>query len=233
MFFIPNNVKQLLLSLFCVFFINHYLSADFCGKVDAGPTFLHLDVLESGHTIKKINMAAVKADSTLILWKGVCLKPTILYGRQGHPNELISGGCGLGHYTPITDKCSITPSIGCNFTEFHTTIHYPAAPGFTLRLKERFRSVSPYVALDASFCFCEGWRIVGIYQYVWSKTHTTIKGFDSTNSHPQGSNYALMIEGDINQKWSTNLGAAYNSSLTKEKHGLRGYGARLALAYWF
>lgn len=228
------SIRAVLCLLFSLFMgITHKMSADFCGKVDAGPVFLHVDVLESGHTIKKINMPGIKSDATIIVWKGVCFKPNILYGQQGHQNQLLSGGCGLGHYTPIGDKCSITPSIGCNFTQFRTTIHYPVVPGFTLRLKERFRSVSPYVALDASYCFVPGWRVVACYQYVWSRTHTKIKGFDDSKSSPKGSNYALMIEGDINEKWSINLAGAYNTSLTKEKHGLRGYGVRLGAAYWF
>jgi hypothetical protein len=217
--------------------INGLFADDCLGKADIGPVFLHIDVLESGHTIKKINMAGVKADGYVFLWKGVCLKPTILFGQQGHHNQLLSGGCGLGHYTPIGDKCSLTPSVGCNFTYFRTVIHaiIPLSPEISipLRLKEKFHSVSPYVALDASYCFMKGWRLVGSYQYVWSRTNTKIKGLDDTKSHPSGSNYALMIEGDLNNKWSVNLGAAYNSSLTKEKHGLRGYGMRLGVAYWF
>lgn len=229
--------RKILITASCIFlaafiFIKHQLPAECCGKIDAGPAFLHVDVLESGHTIKKINMLAVKADASLIVWKGVCIKPTILYAGRGH-SEILSGGCGLGHYTPIGEKCSVTPSIGCNFTQFKTTIHYRVATGYKINLRERFCSVSPYVAIDASYCFVKGWRIVGFYQYVWSRTHTTIKGFDSTNSNPKGSNFGLMLEGDINEKWSINIGAAYNSSLTKEKHGLRGYGARLGIAYWF
>ncbi len=72
-----------------------------------------------------------------------------------------------------------------------------------------------------------------MYQYVWSRTITRIKGFKDTKSSPKGSNYSVMIESDINEKWSVNLGAAYNTSLTKEKHGLRGYGVRWGFAYWF
>jgi hypothetical protein len=42
-----------------------------------------------------------------------------------------------------------------------------------------------------------------------------------------------MLETDINDCWSVNIGGAYNISLSHEKHGLRAYGGRLALAYWF
>ncbi len=219
------------LSAFTIF--NQPANAACCSKIDAGPTFLHLDVLEHGHTIKKINMPAIKMDGTILVWKGVCLKPTFLYARQGH-SEIISGGCGIGHYFPIGEKCSVTPSIGCNFTQFKTTMNnYEAAPGYFVDFDERFRSVSPYAAIDASYCFVKGWRLIGSYQYVWSRTHTNIKGVETTKSSPEGSNFGVMLERDINENWSASLGAAYNSSLTKEKHGLRGYGVRLGLAYWF
>lgn len=208
------------------------LLAECWAKIEAGPAYLHLDVLESGHTIKEINMAAVKADSSFLVWKGICLKPTILYGRQGH-SEIASGGCGIGQYIPLGGKCSITPSIGCNFTQFKTNIHLPLSEAFKLKLKERFRSISPYVSLDGSWCFAQGWRLIGVYQYVWSKSWTKIKGFGTDTSHPKGSNYGLVLERDINDHWSVNIGAAYNLSLTKEKHGLRGCGVRLAFAYWF
>ena len=55
----------------------------------------------------------------------------------------------------------------------------------------------------------------------------------TTKSKPKGSNYGVMIEHDLNDRWSINLGGAYNTSLTKEKHGIRGYGGRLGCAYWF
>lgn len=203
------------------------------GKIDAGPAYLHVDVLESNHTIKKINMPAIKSDATILIWKGICLKPNILYASR-RDSQIISGGCGIGQYFPITEKCFVTPSIGCNFTQFKTTLHnYPVFPCFLLDLKEKFRSISPYLAIDASYCFCPGWRIVGCYQYAWSRSYTKIKGADTTKSNPKGSNISLMLEYDLNDCWSVNLGAGYNSSLTKEKHGLRGYGVRLALAFWF
>jgi hypothetical protein len=226
-------------SLSRLFFVSAFLclcnqvNADLCGKIDAGPTYLHIDVLESGHTIKKIDMPAIKVDATQFIWNGVCLKPTILYAGRGN-TKIMSGGCGIGHYTPIGDKCSITPSVGCNFTQFNTTLHnYPVMPDYFLDLKERFRSISPYVCIDASYCFVKGWRVIGSYQYVWSKTYTKIKGQHTTKSTPEGSNYGLMVERDLNDNWSVNLGAAYNSSLTKERHGLRGYGVRLGLAFWY
>jgi hypothetical protein len=222
---------------FLLFFpLMNCLHADCGGKLDAGPAYLHVDVLESGHTVKSISMPAIKADMWTFIVGGVCAKPTFLYAGKGS-NQIISAGCGFGHYTPIGSKCSITPSIGCNFTQFKTTFHnHPIMADVFLDLRERFRSISPYVALDASYCFKKGWRVVGSYQYVWSRTYTKIKnvlGKKRFNSSPKGSNYGLMLEADVNDFWSLNLGAAYNSSLTHEKHGLRGYGVRFGFAFWW
>lgn len=213
-------------------FVKQRIVAEVCGKVDGGPVFLHIDVLESGKTVKKLNMAAIKLDSSVLVWKGLCIKPSFLYGCQGHA-QVCSGGCGIGHYTPLTEKCSITPSFGVSFTELRTTISLPVLPEVKMRFREKFRSISPYMALDASYCFTPSWRIIGFFQYAWSRTHTTIKNLGSQKSHSDGPNYALAIEHDMNKYWSINLAAAYNISLTKEKHGLRGYGVRLGVAYWF
>jgi hypothetical protein len=219
----------------CTFFlaifacVQHKLEAEVCGKVDMGAVYVHVDVLDSGHTVKKMDMGGFKADGNVILWKGVCLKPTILYAKN--QGELFSSGIGLGHYTPITENFSLTPSAGCLWTQLKTRINFEEFGLFNL--KERFRSVSPYLALEASYCFGQGWRICGLYQYSWSRTHTKIASFPIDTSHAQGPNYSLMIERDINESWSISLGGAYNISLSKEKHGLRGYGIRFATAYWF
>lgn len=234
-----RSFEVIMLHIFIAFlatftFLKDRLSAGSCccGRLDVGPAYLHIDVLESGHTIKDIDMAGFKADGCFIVWKGLCLKPMVLYGRKGH-SEIATGGCGLGFCFPLRDNFSITPSVGCNFTQFKTNLHISVMDQFVLHLKERFRSVSPYLSLEACYTFFQVWRLIGCYQYSWSHTHTKIKGMDTVKSDPEGSNYGLMIERDLNDCWSINLGAAYNVSLTKEKHGLRGYGARLGIAYWF
>jgi len=208
------------------------LKAECIGKIDLGAVFLHVDVLESNKTIKAVNMPGVRADASILIWKGLCLKPSILYAQNGNTDTL-TGGCGLGFYIKLDDQFCITPSLGCNFTEFNTTIKYPITEFFSLNLKERFRSVSPYGALEATFTFVPGWRATILGQYVISRTHTKITDFGSTTSRPKGPNYALILEADINEHWSINIAGAYNLSLTKEKHGLRAYGGRLAVAYWF
>ncbi len=246
-------MKKIFIALVIPFLASVYsLNAEVCGKVDAGPTYIHLDMLQSGKTVKRVDMAGVKVDSSIVFWKGLCVKPTFIYGN-GH-GEITSAGGSFGHYTPFCENWSATPAIGCVYTEIETTIPialqgllpFPIPPMPRAHVKQKLYSVSPYLSLDVSYCFYKGWRIIAVYQYSWSRTLTTLSlkkplfpliGGNAENvrdwSHSQGSNYGLMLEGDINDHWSINIGAAYNLGLSKEKHGIRAYGGRIAVAYWF
>lgn len=227
-----NTISKILL-LICLLIASTTKGyCDKCGgKVDMGPAYVHIDVLESGRTVHRMDLAAFRADATVVIWKGLCLKPTLLYGT-GH-GYLLTTGMGLGFIFPIQKNFCVTPSIGYNYTYLRTHINV-RTPFFILRhLKEKFRSNTPYVACDASYTFCPAWRICGNIQYSWSSTHTTIRPLISQSSHSDGPSYSLMLEHDIDNAWSVNVGGAYNSSLSKEKHGIRGAGVKLGLAYWF
>jgi len=231
------NMKKIIFSVVALS-ASFLVSADHCGgKVDFGPVYVHVDVLESGHTIKKLDMAGAKLNGTIMLKEGYgfCVKPDILYA-SGH-GELIAGAVGFGHVTPINDDCCITPSIGLTLTNLRTSANFPTglqAPyPESVHLRERFRSSAPYIALDVNYNICKGFRICGNVQYAWSRTHTKIEGQGTFKGDSKGASYALMLEKDINQEWSIHLGAAYNLSLSHEKHGLRGYGIKLGLARWF
>ena len=100
-------------------------------------------------------------------------------------------------------------------------------------VEERFRSCSPYLALELSYTFRPFCRLVLNYQYAWSRTHTTISRIVNEKSHSEGFSYSGMLEHDLNNNWSVSVGGAYNVSLTKEKHGLRAYGCKVGVAYWF
>lgn len=202
------------------------------GKIDAGPAYIHIDILESGHTVKKMNLIALKSDATIMLkeGKGWCLKPSVLYGNgQGY---ILSGALGLGHCFPINDWITLTPSVGCTFTELHTRIKLNFS-GIKLSYLEKFHSTSPYLCLEATLNIAKGWRLCGMFQYAWSRTHTTIVHLLKDKSHTKGPNYGISLEYDINNNWSVNVVGAYNITLTKERHGLRGAGAKVGLAYWF
>lgn len=209
------------------------LAAEIKGKIDIGPAYVHLDILESGHTVDTKNLFAIRADANVLVYKGLCLKPTFL--TSCNCTELMSGGIGIGHYTPIGTDFSITPLIGCNFTYLRTTIDLsvPLLP-VPLRVTERFRSTSPYVGVDVTWNFYPLWRLGGTFQYAWSSTTTTFRSLDVTSKTScKGPSYAAVLEHDFNDCFSVNLGAAYNISLSKEKHGLRAAGIKWGFVYWF
>ena len=229
-----NSLKHYIY-LLCSLILPLSSYADHCGgKVDFGPVFIHLDVLQSGHTVKKLDMAGFKLNGTIMLKEGYgfCVKPDILYA-QGH-GELIAGAIGFGHVTPLNDSFCVTPTVGLSLTNLRTSIspRIPFAP-FKLHLKERFRSLAPYIGLDMHYNICEGFRICGSIQYAWSHTHTNIQTQGTFKGDSRGGSYALMIEKDLSKEWSIHLGAAYNLAMSHEKHGLRGYGIKLGIARWF
>lgn len=212
---------------------NRELEARCGGKIDLAPAYLHIDILESGKTVHSMDMVAFKGDATILLKDGICIKPTILYGQN--EGSVFTGGVGLGQCIPLfSNRLTLTPYAGCNFTSIRTHYHLkiPEA-NIDKHLRERFRSVSPYIALEASFNITNCFRIGGFVQYAWSRTHTFLEGFAQDRSHSEGPNYAVMMEYDITSKWSINAGAGYNLTLTKEKHGIRGAGGKIGIARWF
>lgn len=204
------------------------------GKIDIGPALVRIDVLENRKTVERIDMLAIRGDANILILGdcGFALKPSFIYGRGKHHGELASGALGLGYCFPVCEGLTVTPSAGCTFTDLTSHIDIPAY--FLKDITRSFSSVAPYLALEVTYRICPGWRVSGMVQYAWSRTHTRIKKLHiNDKSRSQGPNIAGMIEHDINDKWSVNLGAAYNISLTREKHGLRAVGVKLGVVYWF
>lgn len=213
-------------------FFKNSVNADQCrGKIDAGPAYLHIDILESGHTVKKLDMIGFKADGAVLITNGLYLKPNVLFGGGQGQGTLFSGSLGLVQCVPFKERWLFSPGAGFTFTNLTTTTNIPALDLHHLR--ERFRSIAPYLSLEATFKICQGLRISAAIQYSWSRTHTKIAHLFKSKSHSKGPNYGLLLERDFNDEWSINLGFGYNISLSKEKHGLRGYGAKIGIVRWF
>lgn len=204
------------------------------GKIDVGPAYVHVDVLKSGKTDHRMDMPAFKAEVNYRFWKCLVIRPAFLYGRSSCRDEAITGGVGLGAFIPCNKQLAFMPVVGINMGYLRTCydLEHPLFP-HPVRVEEKFHSSTPYVALEVSWTFYPAWRLVANYQYSWSRTRTTIKPFVKDRSHSEGSCYSAMIEHDVNKNWSVNFGGLYNESLTKEKHGLRYYGFKLGVAYWF
>lgn len=217
------------------------MSADCCGKLDLSVVGVHVDFLESNKTIHSMDVPGCKFDVAYRIWSGLMIRPTFLYGHGKGKDELIQGGVGLGFCFPIyNEQLYITPLVGFTAGRVQTVVKIPfALPApVELSITEKFRSYSPYLALEGSYHFTSRFRIVANVQYTWSWTKTTFtpfisQVFEPVHSRSEGFTYAGLIEYDLNDHWSINAGAAYNLSLTKEKHGLRLWGGKVGLAYWF
>lgn len=198
-------------------------------RVDVGPAYANIDMLESGHTTRKLDLYAFKGDLSYRFYEGFCIKPSLLIAN-GKAN-LNSGSLGFGFCIPLSARLTLTPCVGFSITHFKSRINLPDFGLFDLR--EKFLSKGVYGSLDLTWTFADNWRLYAIYQYTWSYAKTTIRPLAKSKDHTEGPAYSLAIERDLNQNFSINLGATYNLSLSKEKHGLRGKGVKLGLVYWY
>lgn len=199
------------------------------GKVDLGPTLMSIDILKSGKTVETLHMKGVKGDATLLIYQGICIKPSFIWG-QGH-GQLAGGTIAAGYYLPINKKLRILPNVGITYSYLKTRVDFEHLNLFDLR--ERFRSESPFIGMEVCYSFTDRWTLMFIYQYAWSHTHTKIGSLVSEKSQTSGPNYSLGIDYSLNQHWSIVFGVGYNITLSKEKHGIRGKGAKLGIAYYF
>lgn len=205
------------------------ISAAINGRVDVGAVLIDLDILESGKTTETLHMKGVRGDATILVYEGLCVKPGFIWS-SGH-GELTTGTIAIGYYLPILEKLNILPNVGITWSYLHTKVDFEELGFFNL--KERFRSSSPFIGMEFSYSITDKLTLMGIYQYAWSRTHTKIKPIVSETSHTCGPNYALSLDYSLNKNWSATFGLGYNITLSKEKHGLRGKGAKLAVAYYF
>ena len=229
-------MKKLALFLFSLCCTAPFFQTDafLSGKVDIGATYLDIDYLNSGNTIKRDHLAGVKADATVQIIGGFLAKASGIWGKSDD-GKLASAAFALGHYFPVAPGLAVIPSLGVNFSYLTTLIDLELsdAPIVLEDLRERFRSVSPYLGLDVCYTFFKKWTFLFGYQYAWSYTHTKISNLVSDSSHCFGSNYTVGIEYSICKNLAVNFGVGYNVSLTKEKHGIRGKGCKLGIACYF
>jgi hypothetical protein len=209
------------------------IQAEVKGKLDVGPAFIHLDILESGRTVKRMDMMGVRGDFSYYLYQGLYIKPTVLYGNGGSAKGgVFTGSLAVGYCFPICEHLLISPAVGGNYNHIWTKID---VPHFQLKnLRENFKSWAPFLSCDFHYTFIPSWRICIGVQYAWSHTKTSIQHLvKNDKSKSEGFTYSALLEHDMNDQWSWNVAAAYNLSLTKEKHGIRGTGVKVGVVRWF
>lgn len=216
------------------------------GRVDAGPVYVHLDVLEHGKTIDKLDMEGFRADGNFQIYSGLVFKPA--FAIAGGRGEYYSGTLALGFYlpmkdlTPFLDGLSFMPQAGWTGSRLKTHINLPI-PQFGIVIPgvlEIFRSSTEFVGLEATYQLLSNVSISGSVIYGWSNTTTTLqKEFPDTSqnlrvkapSSSKGWSYSAMVDYQFTTHWSVNVAGVYNLMLSKENHGIRASGVRLGLGY--
>ncbi len=202
------------------------------GKVDVGPIFVHIDILESGRTVNRMDMMGGRFDFSYFLHRGLYVKPTVMYANAGsNRGELFTASLGLGYLFPVAPQILVAPSFGANYSHIWTRINF--IPLQLKDLKETFNAWAPFIELDIYYTFMAKWRLCYGIQYSWSRSHITVEKLAKYKSKSQGFAHSILLEHDLSDQWSWNIGAAYNLSLSKEKHGLRGTGVKTGIVRWF
>jgi len=170
-----------------------------CGKVDVGPAYVHIDLLQNGVTNEKMDIPAVRADLSYAIWRGLVIKPNFTYGYNNE--ELIMAGCGLGQIIPIYDCFKLTPVTGFNYSYLDTKTNIPFN-----NTKRSFQSYGVYIGLEGTYSLTKSLRLYGTYQYVWTRNITSYKfpaPFGSASvrlkEHSSGSAFSAMIEQEFEQ----------------------------------
>lgn len=206
---------------------------DLCGRVDIAPIYMRVQVIESSKTVNTLDMGGGRIEATLLPFKGYgfCLKP-LLFAAQGD-GTFYSTGCGVGHYTPLNDNWALIPVVGVSYTHLHTHIDLPLPFIVLHNVKETFRSRSFYMGMDSCFRIASCWQLTCVFQYVWAHTLTTIGSFPSAKGRTQGTNWGVVVDYFWKENWTVTVAGGYNNSLSKEKHGIRGYGCKIGVAWIF
>lgn len=233
-------MKKIFITLAIAISLFHSVDARVRGRVEAAPLYLHIGVVQSGQTTQRIDMYGGRLDATILPFEGygVCLKP-FGFGGWGNGSDIYSYGLGLGHYTPISDRITLIPVVGVSRTHMETQLDVPALALYNL--SQRFRSYSFYVGGEAVYKLTPCFYVTGIYQYGWANTKTLIdtpSPFEAfvprvSRGESQGSNFAFVFDYYFKECISASLGIGYNNSLSKERHGIKGYGIKLGAAYTF
>lgn len=206
--------------------------AECYGKADLGAVFLRADVIQSGKTVESLDMGGIRGDATVLVYNGFCFKPSFILARGKDEGRLYTASLGVGHYFPVNKEICLVPSLGVNISELKSELRTKLF-GMVFKNKEKFRSGSFYIGLDATYSVGDSLLFTGVIQYAWARTNTHVEDQFNSNGHSQGLNLGVLVDYYLTKCWSINAGFGYNNSLSKEKHGLRVIGGKVGVAYWF
>lgn len=208
------------------------------GKVDVGPVWLNVDMLHHNKPVNELDMKGARADGFLVVYSGFFLKPFVMAATGN--GDLFSGGMSAGFYFPV-GKWGILPQAGWSYTHLDTGVDilldHPNLPQpMLLNADQTFEAHTPSLGLDVTFHPVEQWLFAVGVQYGWSQGCTVTKtplGEAKYEAESRGFNYTAQMDYYFRKNWSANLGFAYNTSKSRERHGMKGHGIRLGFGHTF
>lgn len=229
---LTQNLTQLIFSVFLLFISSNPLFSETKGKLEVAASYVHIDLIQSGITMKDIDMPAIRVEGAWNMGKGMYIKPFGMWGKKDE-SELITAGACLGVCIPLGKCFLVSPSVGANYTRLDTTIDLLFGDGSFFTFDETFDGWAPYIGLEITYRLRSNLRLSLSGQYAWSRSETEIKDLLKATSDSRGPAYAAMIEYDFSDFWSVNFATAYNESYSREKNGIRGRGGKIGLVRWF
>lgn len=219
---------KLINSIFLPFFaIVFFTSLDAAGKIDAGPVYINVDVIDNGSVVDSLDLWGVRADNTGQIIHGLVYKFGISFAGGDGDYLFLSGG--LGYYIPICKGWVLIPHAGISYSHLKYPIDIPA---FALyHVSQKFTSHTPYIGFDLSYEITPCWIVTGSFLYGFSQTKTKTGDLFTFKGESKGPSYALMVEYCMTQCASVHIAGAYNLTRSKEKHGIKGAGVRIGMGY--
>jgi hypothetical protein len=183
-------------------------------------------------------MGGARFDATVQVIDGwpILFRPNAFFALGD--GNIYSGTLGVGVYVPTWwDWLTFIPSNGVTYSHLHTYVDLLVDTPFGSisipNQKEKFESTSYFLSLDTVIKFNEQNYFTFITQYAWSRTHTTVGNLVYAKGRSDGINIAAVYDYYMTKNWVISAAGAYNKSLSHEKHGIKAFGAKLGISYYF
>lgn len=216
---------QNILRMFIIFGIGFLSKAEAAGKVDVGAIYVNLQLINNGDKSQELDLYGARIDTSFQIVHGLLGKVAASYAN-GDGSDFVFLTTALGYYIPIQKCFILIPQGGLSYSHLNTKLD-------PFDLDEKFTSYTPFVGIEAVYKYSECINISGSVLYGFAQTKTEIESFPNTKGESKGPSYAIMAEYMLTKCASISLTWAYNLSMSREKHGIKGQGARLAFGYYF
>lgn len=214
------------------------LQGELKGKADLGLAYVHLETIVQNRTFSKTDLLALRFDGNLYTDQGWATKLSVLQSvldMDSTGEDATTAQIAVGRYLPVTSNFILFPQIGLSWSNITTDLEIPTS----FPVYRESRATGYFLGCEGCYSFTKCMRLCG--QFVWGWTDIDSKfiekqsniTFDRIDSTGSGPILSAMFEYDLNNKWSLNIAGAYNLSWDDDNNGLRAWGGKAGIAYWF